>query len=233
MIEAEEGEDGGVEVVWADLVDDGFVAEFVGGTVGVSWAGTAACHPDGEGGGVVVASDEGHFATAAVFAHGGAAEFAAPDDEGIVEEAAAAEVGEEGVAGLVDAAAFVLEAVVEGFFASGTVAIPAPVEELDEADAAFGEASGEEAVIGEGFAAGLGAVEVVDFLGFGGEVEGVGGGELHAEGHFVLGDSGHGFRVACFCGGACIDGGEGVEAEAAELAVDALGVLEEENGFAG
>jgi hypothetical protein len=135
VIEAEEGEDGGVEVVWADLVGDGFVAEFVGGTVGVSWAGTAAGHPDGEGGGIVVASDEGHFATAAVFAHGGAAEFAAPDDEGIIEETAAAEVGEEGVAGLVDAAAFVLEAVVEGFFASGTVAIPAPVEELDEADA--------------------------------------------------------------------------------------------------
>ena len=73
-------------------------------------------------------------ATGAAFAleHGGAAEFAAPDDEGIFEEAALFKVGEEGVSGLVGVLATDFH-----IFVQVAVVIPAAVVELDEAGAFF------------------------------------------------------------------------------------------------
>ncbi len=53
----------------------------------------------------MVAADEGHFAAAAVFLHGGAAEFATPDDECVFEHSAAFEVVDEGGDGFVDTVA--------------------------------------------------------------------------------------------------------------------------------
>ena len=96
VIEAEEVENGGLEIVDVDGVFGGGEAEFVGGAVDVTALHSTAGHPHGEAVVVVVAafmvpafgSRLGHF-------HGGgAAEFAAPDDEGFVEEAALFEIGE-------------------------------------------------------------------------------------------------------------------------------------------
>ena len=92
-------------------------------------------------------------------AHRGAAEFAAPDDEGVVEQAALFEVEDQGGAGLVDVLADFVEVVVE-VLAGAAVGVPVGVVELDEADAALDEAPGEQAVVGERGLAGLGAVEV-------------------------------------------------------------------------
>ena len=75
----------------------------------------------------------------------GASEFAGPDDESVLQQAALLEVGDEGGGGLVGAAA--LHADVGGEF---IVLIPAAVIELDEADVAFGEAAREETVGGVG-----------------------------------------------------------------------------------
>lgn len=87
VIEAEEVEDGGLEVVDVDFVLGDVEAEVVGFAVGAGF-GAAACHESGEGLWVVVAS--GHTAESRVgFDHGSAAEFATPDDEGFVEEAVA------------------------------------------------------------------------------------------------------------------------------------------------
>ena len=70
----------------------------------------AAGEPHGEGVDVMVAADG-----VAVFAHRRAAEFAAPDDERVVEQAALLQVEHERGAGLVDVAADFFEVVVAGF----------------------------------------------------------------------------------------------------------------------
>ena len=56
MIEAEEVEHGGVEVVHVEAVGDGGVADFIGGTVGVAGFGSPAGEPGGEAARVVVAT---------------------------------------------------------------------------------------------------------------------------------------------------------------------------------
>ncbi len=101
VIEAQEVEDGGVKVVHVDFVLDGFVAEFIGGAVGEAGFDAAAGEPGGEAEGVVVA------AGAIFFGVGGAAKLAAPPDEGVFEEAALLEIGEEAGDGLIDGAGVV------------------------------------------------------------------------------------------------------------------------------
>ena len=113
VVEAEEVEDGGVEVVDVDFVFDGVEAEFVGFSVGEAAFDAASGEDHGEGVGVVVS------AVVAELVHGGAAEFAAPDDEGFVEHAALFEVGDEGGAGLVD-----VEAIFGESFGEGAVLVP-------------------------------------------------------------------------------------------------------------
>ena len=81
MVQAEDVEDGGVEVVDVDFVLLGEVAVVVGGAVGDAALHAAAGHPHGEAFGVVIAS-------VAALGGGGAAELATPDDEGVFEEAA-------------------------------------------------------------------------------------------------------------------------------------------------
>src|SRR5262245_48152898 len=74
VVEADEVEDGGVEVVDVDAVFDGLVAEFVGGAVDVAALDAAAGEPHGEAEAVVVA-------TLVALGSGGAAEFTAPDHQ--------------------------------------------------------------------------------------------------------------------------------------------------------
>ena len=193
VVEAELVEEGGVDVVNVDGVFDGAEAEFVGLTVDGAAFEAAAGEPHGEGVDVVVAA--GGFAD---FAHGGAAEFAAPDDDGVIEEAALFEVFDEGGGGLVDVEAFGGEVFLE-VFGGAAVVVPVGVVELDEADTAFDESAGEEAVAGEaGFFGVFDAVEVEGGLGFVTGVHQFGGTGLHAVGHFIGVDAGGDFVVAGF-----------------------------------
>ena len=104
VIDAQEVQDRGVEVVDLDLVLDGVVAVVVGGAVDGAAFDPAAGQPDGEAVGVVVAA-------VGSLRHRGAAEFAAPDDQGRVEQAARLEVLEQAGDRLVDGAGVVLVAV--------------------------------------------------------------------------------------------------------------------------
>ena len=193
-------EDGGVEI--GDIVRgiDGVEADFVGGAVGDACFEAAAGHPDGEAVDMVIA---------AIGALGawGATEFGGEDHEGVFEEAALGEVLEEAGDGLVDGEG---EFGVIGF--EGGVGVPgagaaAAVLDLDEANAAFGEASGGEE-LGAEFA-GVRQVHAVEGLGlrrFLREIENLWDGELHAGGEFVGGDAGgEGGIVGVF------DASEGVE----------------------
>ncbi len=57
VIEAEEVEEGGVEVIHVDFVFDGFVAELIGGAVVDAGFDAAAGHPNGKTFGIVIAAD--------------------------------------------------------------------------------------------------------------------------------------------------------------------------------
>ncbi len=231
MFEAEEVEDGGVEIVDADGLFLGFVAELVSGTDDLAAADFSTGHPDGHRAGVVVAAE-------ASLGDGHAAEFAVPDDEGIVEHAAGFEVGEQpgdggvgggGVAGVVCADVFVSVPGVEVLVAE------AAVLKLDEADAAFDEAAGHEALAAEGF--GVALVEAVEGFGgggFAGEIDGFGRGALHAVGEFVAFESGGEFRVGGSLGGVDrVEFGEGGETFALFVVGEAGGRFEIENWVAG
>ena len=166
-VDAEEVEDGGLEVADADGVLGGVVSDVVGFAVD---AGFDACagHPHGEGVGVVVAADEAffEFGVFVVLHHGGASEFAAPDDEGFIEEAALFEVfeeagdGEVGVAGVFVVVVFEVAVGVPVVVVVGAAGV-----DLDEGGAAFDEATGEEAFFAE--VGGAFVVEAVEFLGGG------------------------------------------------------------------
>src|SRR5260221_434204 len=75
VVEAQEVQDGGVQVVHVDLVLHGLVAELVGRSEGVAGLDAGAGEPDGEAVGVVVA------AGAVLLGVRGAAELAPPPDE--------------------------------------------------------------------------------------------------------------------------------------------------------
>ena len=191
-VEAKGVEHGGLKVADVDRVLGGGVAEGIGLTVGAGFdAGTG--HPHGEAVGVVVAAEFG--GAVAGFVHGGAAKFATPNDEGVIEHAALLEVVEQCGDGAVGFEAFFGEGGFEVVAVLGAVDVPAPVEELDEADALLGEAAGEEAVVGEGGFAGFCAVGFEGFGVFFGDVHDAGDGGLHAVGQFVLFDAGEGFGV--------------------------------------
>ncbi len=195
VFEAEEVEDRGVQVVDVHAVGFGAEADGVGGAEEGAPLDAAAGEPGGEAVGVVVAAG-------AALGHGHAAELAAPDDEGAVEQAAAFQVGEQGGDGLVGLGA---HGGVVGF--DVVVRVPAGEVagvELNEADPALDEAAGEEASGAE--VGGDGVVEAVEAAGGGGlagEVDGLGGGGLHPVGEFVrldaggeVGVVGAGFEVA-------------------------------------
>ena len=136
-------------------------------------------HPHRESVWIVVAS-------VAALEGGGAAEFAAPDDEGFFEETARLEVGEEAGDGAIDFRGEAGMIIGEIF-----VLIPIRMSDLDEADTTFTEATSEETLSGEG--GGVRIIEAVEFFGegrFAVDVHGIWGLGLHAEGEFEGGDTG-------------------------------------------
>ena len=76
MVEAEEVEHGGVEVVHVEAVGDGGVADFIGRAMGVAGFGATAGEPGGEAARIVVAA-------VLSLRKGSAPKFAAPPNEGV------------------------------------------------------------------------------------------------------------------------------------------------------
>ena len=81
VIEAEEMQNGRVEIVHRDDFVHGAVTEFIGRAVGHAAANSAAREPHGEALGIVVA-------TVAALGEGRAAELAGPQEQRVVEESA-------------------------------------------------------------------------------------------------------------------------------------------------
>ena len=104
------------------------------------------------------------IAAVAAFAHRHASEFAAPDDQGGVEQAAGFEVFQQGGHRLVALGAKL--GVIAVYIAMAVPAVGVAAVELHEADAAFDHAAGEEAAQAE-FGGGF-VVEAVEGFGVGG-----------------------------------------------------------------
>ena len=141
VIDAHEVQDGGVQVVHVHGILGDVVAEFVGLAVTGTGFDAAAGHPHGEATRMVVAA--GFGAVPLALARDAAAELAAPDDEGVLEQSATFEILDERGAGLVGVAT--TRGAPGG---EAAVMIPVRMEELHEADAALDQATREDAVGG-------------------------------------------------------------------------------------
>ena len=140
-------------------------------------ANAAAGEPDRHGLVVVIAA-------VAALRHRRAAELAGPDDERVVEHAALLQIGDERHAGAVDLLRLEGDA-----FLHAAVMIPVLVIELDEAHAALGQATREQAIRGEGTVARLAAVKLERLGPFAANVHQLRHAGLHAERHFILRDA--------------------------------------------
>ena len=80
VVQAEQVEDGGVEIVHVEFVFDGLISPFVGGAVSVARPDSAAGQPNGESLRVVIAP-------VVVLGEGSASEFTAPPDESVLKKA--------------------------------------------------------------------------------------------------------------------------------------------------
>lgn len=142
VVEAEQMQDRGMPVVDVALVEDRFVTEVVGRAVAEASLHTATGHPCGIAGVVAVAAVGG-------LSIRGATEFAAPEDQRVLQQSPFGQVVQQPRDGLVGRAG--MPAVV---FLQITVLIPAAVADFDEAHARFEQSPSHQAlpteVIGPG-----------------------------------------------------------------------------------
>src|SRR5260370_15911316 len=104
VVDSQEMEQGGVQVVNLDLVFDDEVAVVVGGAVDGSALAAATGQPDRETKGIVIAAVR-------ALGHGCTAELTAPQDQGLLQQAARLQVLEQTGDGLVYRPGIVLMAV--------------------------------------------------------------------------------------------------------------------------
>ena len=178
VIEAEEVQDGGVEIVGVHGVDNGFETDLIGGAVGDA-AFHAATGEEGGEGPVVMFAPGG----VGLVVEGSAAELGGPHHKRVIQHAPTLEVGEQPVNGSVDLLGEAL--VVHHVAVAVPVAGGAGVNELDEPHAALGQPPGGEALPAE--AIGLAAFHSVQRMcsvGFLLEIKYFGHSHLHAERSF-------------------------------------------------
>ncbi len=220
----------GVEVVHVHRILHRVVAELVRGAEGDAGLDAAARQPDGERARVMVAAQELRVVPALV--HGGAAELAAPDHEGRVQEPALLQVLDQGGRGLVDLAAQRRQAVHDVVALARPVVVPAAVVELHEAHAPLHEPPRQQAVVAERPLARLDAVHLLDRFRLLRHVGQVGDARLHPEGQLVGSDARVDLRIAGHGAVGRVHLAEHVEGLAAVLGPHPGRVGQEQDGIA-
>src|SRR5437660_8500381 len=140
VVDAQDVKQGGVKVVDGDAILDRLEAKLVGCAVADAAFEAAAGHEHGEAVRVVVAAVAG-------FGDGSAAEFTAPDDGGLIEQAAAFEIADQRGRGLVHVGAAIAEVLVD--LAVIVPGLAGAVNDVNGANAALDKAAGQEAAVGE------------------------------------------------------------------------------------
>src|SRR5262249_33128175 len=120
------------------------------------------------------------------------AKFAAPDDERVVEQTTLLQIGDQCIRRLID-----VTALANDLFRQREVLVPATMEQLDEANAAFGQAPCQQAIGCKGARlAGLAAVQLEGGRRFLRQVNQLRHTALHPVSHLVLADARGDFRIA-------------------------------------
>ena len=199
VVQAEEVEDGGVEIVDGGDVLFRLPAECIRGAMGMAALDAGAGEPGGKAFGVVVA------AAGAFLESRHAAELSAPHDQRVLEQTALFEVAQQGGGGLVEHGTvlgvllvqhLVSVPVADAFAAS----LVGTVEKLHKAHAFFEQAASEDTVLGKAGLDGVGGIvgavglEGAGFLG--GKIADFGHAELHARGELIAGNAGGQLGVA-------------------------------------
>src|SRR5262245_14116150 len=178
VVEAHELQDGGVQVVNVDGVFGRAEAEFIGRTISLPAFDTAAGQPDGEAPVVMVAAVDftGVGASLRQFDRGRAAEFAAPDDQRLFEQANPLQIADQGGDGAIALASELLVVDLDVVVVVPGLALTVP--DLHEPHTTLNQAASNENL------AGLRAFTVAfeDVLGLAADVEGLSGFLLHAVG---------------------------------------------------
>lgn len=164
VIESEQVENSGLQIVDMNGIVDHVEAEIVGLTVNVALFETSAGEPHGKGLRMMIASQasaEGGVG----FDHGSTAKLPSPEDESIVEQTSTFKILDEGSAALIGGLT-VVAVIAEQI----RVGVPAFVIDVHEADAAFDQAACEETGPSKGRFVGIATIHLQGGLGFGFEI---------------------------------------------------------------
>src|SRR6185295_7123111 len=129
MIETEAMQNGGLQVMHVHLVLRHMIAQVVGLTIADARLDSAPSHPNAEGMGMMIAPDQFLF-LAAILVHGRPPEFAAPDNQCVLEHAALLQILDQGGAGLIRLLRLAHQSITDVVVLVVAVLIPAPVEQL-------------------------------------------------------------------------------------------------------
>ena len=210
----------------------GRVADRIGLAIGEPRFDAAASHPHCERLGAVVAAVECHCCSTSVLSHRCASELAAPHDQRVFQHPTLFQISQQRRDGLVRLLALVRQSVLERFAAVGPVRVPAPIEQLHKADALFDQTPCEQAVVGKGFFARLGAVVLKRFGCFLRQIHRFGSSHLHSIGHLILSDPGDRFRIAVLLQRLLIECRQSIQHLTPFLSRNAFGVGDVQNRIA-
>ena len=190
VVQSEQVQQGGIEIVQGMDVLHGRPSQFIGHAMADSFANSGAGHPTGEPVRVVIPS------LSALLEKRHASEFGAPDHEGVLQKTPLSQVADEGRRGLIEdgrvAVVLFLELVVTvpvEFAAAGV----GPIEELHKPHAPLHEPPCQDAVAGktrlDGMAGVVRSVGPQDVGRLGRQVADLRNAELHSRRQLIAGDS--------------------------------------------
>lgn len=202
-------------------------AEFIALAMGEARLDPPASHPEGEGIRMMVPSPLLGVVDVALEKRR-ATEFAAPDDQRVVQQPALLEILHERGGGGIRILTLNLELGVQI-----AMLVPAGMHELDEPHATLGHPARHQAVVGEAaLPHHVGAIHLQDVPRFIGEVGQIGHARLHSVGHLILRNAGGDLRVAELLEPHLIDLREAVQNAALHFAAHAFWIAEIQHGIA-
>src|SRR5207249_6457636 len=136
VVDSQAVQNGGVQVMHVDGIADDVVTIIIGFSMGNARLDASSSNPKGEAAWMVVAPII--VGCQLALAVNRSAEFPAPDNQRVVEQATLFQVTDKGCRRLVR-----ITALACNLFRQGRVLVPSPVEQLNESNAAFGQTPGQ------------------------------------------------------------------------------------------
>jgi hypothetical protein len=140
VIHAEEVQESGMQIVHVNLVFSGIKTEIIGPAVNCAWLNTATRHPNGIPMRMMISTDLVWLESS--LHHRSPTKLSAPKDQGFVEKTTLLEVLDEGNRRLIGLGATLLE-IKDQITVGPAMIIPAPVVELDKANSALDQSTGQ------------------------------------------------------------------------------------------